>query len=273
MKRMSTYVALLCASAAGTIAWSGHELPVYPSFYPHEIEIRTLAPEQVPAALADAGIHAYVGPGVRFSSVPGDAVGTGESLGSFVMVRTNPQSPLLRDEQSMCAAAKSVVREVTTGDIVSHPYPVTPLHGDYLYHVDLAEAAKARFSGAPDEQPFHELRIKVTGSVAQTHPAWSAQATDWDVEVFDVDAADLVVSSLQTINGWIGPPWVKAGWFHAEHLLADSVSDPEQKVRADADFQRLTANDFKDLTERINLERDLVTLLTSGCRMVVAGYT
>jgi hypothetical protein len=189
------------------------------------------------------------------------------------MVRTNPQSPLVRDEQSMCAAVKSVVRDVATGDVVLHPYPVTPLHGDYLYHVDLASAAKARFSGAADEQPFRDLKVKVTGSVAQTHPAWHAQATDWDVEVFDVDIGDLVAYSLRTINGWIGPPWIKAGWFHAEHLLADSVSDPEQKMRADADFQRLTAGDFKDLTERINLERDLVTLLTAGCRTVVAGYT
>src|SRR5215467_15954842 len=120
MKRMSTYVALLCASAAGTIAWSGHELPVYPSFYPHEIEIRTLAPQQAPAALANAEIHAYVGRGVHFSSVPRDVIGTVESLGSFVMVRTNPQSPLLRDEQSTCAAAKSVVHDVATGGVILH---------------------------------------------------------------------------------------------------------------------------------------------------------
>jgi len=273
MKRMRTYVAFLCASAAGTIAWGGHELPVYPSFYPHEIEIRRLTPQQAPAALANAEIHAYVGRGVRFSDAPRDVIGTAESLGSFVMVRINPQSPLVRDEQSMCAAAKSVVRDVAMGDVVLHPYPVTPLHGDYLYHVDLAGVAKARFSRTTDEQPFRDLKVKVTGSVAQSHPAWRAQETDWDVEVFDVDAADLVVSSLRTINGWIGPPWVKAGWFHAERLLADSFSDPEQKVRADADFQRLTANDFKDLTERINLERDLVTLLTAGCRTIIAGYT
>src|SRR5262249_46262766 len=147
MKRMSTYVAFACALATATIAWGGHELPIYPSFYPHEIEIRAIAPRQAPAALANAEIQAYVGSGLHFSSAPGDAIGTVESLGSFVVVRVNPQSPLVRDEQSMCSAAKSVVRQVTTGDVVLHPYPVTPLHGDYLYHVDLAEAAKARFRG------------------------------------------------------------------------------------------------------------------------------
>src|SRR5262249_9160624 len=142
MKRKGACAAFLYASAAATIAWGGHELPIYPSFYPHEIEIRTLAPQQAPAALADAKIHAYVGRGVRFSGAPRDVIGAVESLGSFVIVRVNPQSPLARGEQSICAAAKSVVRDVAAGDVVLHPYPVTPLHGDYLYHVDLAGAAE-----------------------------------------------------------------------------------------------------------------------------------
>jgi hypothetical protein len=273
MKPAATLSAFLGASAAVTIAWGGHELPVYPSFYPHEIEIRTLVPELAPAALSDARIHAYVGRGVRFSGAVPEVIGTAESLGSFVMVRVNPQSRRARDQQSTCAAAKSVVRDAARGDVVFHPYGVTPLHGDYLYHADLAEVAKARFTSAPDGPPVSDLRVKATGVVAQTHPAWSAPATDWDVEVFEVDAASLVVESTRTTNGWLAPPWRKAGWFHSERLLASSVSDPVQKERADSAFQRLTTGGFKDLTERVNLERDLVTLLSAGCRTVVAGYT
>jgi hypothetical protein len=273
MKRIGAIAVLLSALAAATVAWGGHELPIYLSFYPHEIEIRTLAPEQAPTALLNARIHAYVGQGARFFGAQPDVIGSVESLGSFVMVRVNPQSPLARDEQSMCAAAKFVVRQVAKDDVVFHPYPVTPLHGDYLYHVDLAEAAKARFTSAPETPSVPDLKVKATGSAAQPHPAWSTQAADWDVEVFDVDAANLVVASTRATNGWIAPPWIKTGWFHAEHLLADSVSDPAQKDRADADFRRLTAGDFKDLPERVNLERDLVTSLTAGCRTIVAGYT
>ncbi len=273
MKPVATLSAFLGGSVAMTIAWGGHELPVYPSFYPHEIEIRTLAPELAPAALGDARIHAYVGRGVRFSGAPPEVIGTVETLGSFVMVRVNPQSPLARDQQSICAAAKYVVREAATGDVVFHPYGVTPLHGDYLYHVDLAEAAKARFASAPDGPAVGDLRVKATGVLAQSHPAWSAPAADWDVEVYDVDAASLVVASTRTTNGWLAPAWLKAGWFHAERLLADSLSDPARKERADIDFQRLTTGGFKDLTERVNLERDLVTSLSAGCRTVVAGYT
>jgi hypothetical protein len=145
------------------------------------------------------------------------------------------------------------------------------LHGDYLYFADLAEVAKARLTGAA-EAP-RDVKVKAAGSLAQAHPAWSTQAADWDVEVFDVDAADLVVASTRAVNGWIGPPWIKTGWFQADLLLADSLDDPEKKERADSDLRRITAGDFKDLTERINLERDLVTALTAQCRTVVAGYT
>jgi hypothetical protein len=271
MKVHVTLAAVLLAAAIVTVARGGHEVPIYPSFYPNEIDIQTLSPEQAPSALVNAKIHAYIGRGVRFSGTLPDVIGSIESLGSFVMVRVNPQSPLVRDERSTCVATQSVVHDVAKGDIVLHPYPVTPLHGDYLYHVDLAEAAKARFADA--EPPVGELKVKATGRAAETHPGWSTQTLDWDVEVFDVDAADLLASSARTTNGWIAPPWVKAGWFHAEQLLADAVSNPAQKERADTNFQRLTGGDFQDLTERVNLERDLVTLLTAGCRTVVAGYT
>ena len=40
---------------------SGHELPVYPSYYPHEIEIATLAPERAAELMRAGKLHAYVG--------------------------------------------------------------------------------------------------------------------------------------------------------------------------------------------------------------------
>jgi len=274
MKRRRTLTVLLCASAAATVAWGGHELPIYPSFYPHEIDIQTLAPELAAAALNNARVHAYVGHGASFPAAPPDTIGMVESLGSFVLVRVNPESSVAHDETSMCGAVKSVMREVGQGgDVVLNPYPVTPLHGDYLHFADLAEAAKARVVDAVDGPPVRDLKVRATGALAQSHPAWAASATDWDVEVSEVDAAELVVAATRVSNGWIAPAWVKAGWFHAAQLLLDSIDDPAQKKRADTDLADLTAGDFKDLAERINLERDLVTVLTSGCRTMVAGYT
>ncbi|MET0634116.1 MAG: hypothetical protein ABWY92_25025, partial [Xanthobacteraceae bacterium] len=145
MKRVGAFIVL---AAAATVAWGGHELPVYPSYYPHEIEIRTLAPDRAADALRDGKIQAYVGSGFRLAGAPPADLRAIESLGAFVTVRVNPESARARDEASACAAVSAVARQLAQrqSDFILHPYPVTPLHGDYLHHADLADAAKARLS-------------------------------------------------------------------------------------------------------------------------------
>jgi hypothetical protein len=272
MKGLGRYAVPLCAAAAATVAWGGHELPVYPSFYPHEIEIKSLAPEQAAGELRDGKIQAYVGEGPSLAGVPPDRIRAIESLGSFVVVRINPDSAAMRAETSACAAANSVIRVLAgQSGFIPHPYPVTPFHGDYLHHADLAAAAKARFSGG--EAPVHDLKVKARGRLAQNHPEWSAHDADWDAEVVEVDAAELAASAMLSMNGWLAPLWVKTGWFHAERLLADSVDDAERRQHVESNLARLEAGAFSGLVERINLERDLVTALTGTCRKVVAGYT
>jgi hypothetical protein len=276
MKGFCPFVILLLAAALVTVARGGHEVPVYPSFYPHEIDLRTLAPEQAPAALRDAKIHAYIG-ALRFPGPLPDAIRTVESLGSFVVVRINPESPSAKDEVLACAAVKRVVRDLAgkPEEFIFHPYPVTPFHGDYLHHADLAEATKARYSDTATgpSAAVSKLRIRASGRLAQSHPDWSAQDADWDAEIIEIDAAELVASATLAVNGWLAPPWVRTGWFHAERLLAGTINDTAAKQHIEADLQRLTTSDFHDMSERINLERDLVTLLTAGCRNIVAGYT
>jgi hypothetical protein len=272
MKSFGRCAVLVCAAAFVTVARGGHELPIYPSFYPHEIEIRTLAPDQAADALRDGRIQAYVGPGMSFSGTPPAEIGAVESLGSFIMVQINPDSALARDEASACAAVKTVVRALAEqGDFIPHPYPVTPLHGDYLHHADLAAAAKARFAGGTT--PARDLKVKASGKFAQSHPEWSAGDTDWDAEIVEVDAAGLMAAATFSVNGWLAPPWLKAGWFHAERLLADALNDDARKQRAESVLRRLEAADFTGLVERINLERDLVTTLTESCQRIVAGYS
>ena len=62
------------------------------------------------------------------------------------MVHLNPDRPFAKDEASACATAGAIVRDMAAraadGGFVAHPYPVTPWHGDYLLHADLAEAAR-----------------------------------------------------------------------------------------------------------------------------------
>jgi hypothetical protein len=270
MTRLGVFVLMGVAATIVTVAWGGHELPIYPSFYPHEIEIKTIAPDRAADALRDGKINAYVGQGLSFGAVPPE-VRAIESLGSFITVRVNPDSSLARDEASACAAVRTIVRGLAgQNDVIAHPYPVTPLHGDYLYHVDLAAAAKARFSDG--DTSVHDLKVKASGSVAQSHPEWSAPDADWDIEVVEEAAARLMDAATLAVNGWLAPPWVRTGWFHGERLLADAMSDGEQKRRAQSDLQRLKTGNYAGLVERINLERDLVRALTGSCRKLVAGY-
>jgi hypothetical protein len=277
MKGFGTLLLLLIAAALVAVARGGHEVPVYPSFYPHEIEIRALAREQAADTLLKADIHAYVGPPPGFAGPLPESIRTVGSLGAFVVVRINPQSPLAKDEPSGCAVAKRVVRDLAAKpeQFIFHPYPVTPFHGDYLHHADLAEAAKARYSDAAGEASGFgsDIRIKANGRLAQSRPEWSAGDADWDAEVSEIDAAELVASATFTVNGWIAPPWVRSGWFHAERLLGDAMVHRSGEQRTQSDLQRLTAGNFDGVVERINLERDLVTSLTAGCRSIVAGYT
>ena len=66
MKRLGVFVLIGVAATIVTVARGGHELPIYPSFYPHEIEIRTIAPDRAADALRDGKIQAYVGRGPSF---------------------------------------------------------------------------------------------------------------------------------------------------------------------------------------------------------------
>ena len=272
MKALAAFSALLVAALVVTAARSGHELPIYPSYYPQDITIRALAPRQAGELLAERKIQAYVGAAPRFAGPPPDFVRLIESLGSFVIVRVNPQSARVPEEA--CAPARAVIAEMAGrgGPFVFHPYPVTPFHGDYLDHVDLAEAAKARFS-APPSAPA-ALKVKAGEGLAATlvRADWLTRGSDWDAAIELVGAADLAASASFAMNGWLGPPWARSGWFAADLLLADDVAGAE-KERVQALRKRLVTGDFEDLLARINLERDLVTALTAPCAKVVAGYT
>jgi hypothetical protein len=280
MRALRVLAVLLTVAIVATVAKGGHELPVYPSYYPHEIEIRTAAPEQAAGLLLQGGIQAYVGGTPRFAEQPPDWMRSVESLGAMVSVRVNPASSLVHDEGTACAVARTILRDIAGRgeDLVFHPYPVTPFHGDYLDHVDLADAAKARVLGdtaEPAKSFPHTFRVAAEGPLAKSlvRPEWYTQGSDWDAAIEETDAAQLVASSLVALNGWLGPPWVRTGWFQADLLLADAAAQSADASRARNDLERLQAGDYADAIERINLERELVSTLTSGCRKVIAGYT
>jgi len=86
-------------------------LPVYPSYYPHEIAIETIPPERAADLLRDATLHAYLGTEPRFPNAVPASIRRVESLGSFVIVRINPAAA--EDERSACAIVDTVIRDMS----------------------------------------------------------------------------------------------------------------------------------------------------------------
>jgi hypothetical protein len=244
MIRARLLAVIVAALAVVPSARGGHELPIYPSFYPHEIQVETVDPGEAARLLADARIHAYIGD-LRFAGAPPEAVSAVESLGTFVVVTVEP-----RATADLCAAQRGAARRLSEqrDGFILHPYPVTPFHADYLQHADLADAAKMRVLEA---------------TAAAPEPA---------VAITEVDAAGLLAADLTDVAGWLGPPWVKSGWWQAWRLLGTAL-DSDDKEHASEIVRSLQAGDYAGLEERLTLERSLVTLLTRSCRRMVAGYT
>jgi hypothetical protein len=265
---------LAFALALVAVARSGHELPVYPSYYPHEIEIAAIAPERAATLLRAGKLHAYVG---EAPGATGDGVGAVEFLGAFVIVTLNPSSLRAKDETTACATAAALLRDMTRMGIgfVAHPYPVTPWHGDYLYHADRADAARQRFLGTDREPEPGGFKVRASSTLARAlvRPDWLSTDEAWDATVEDAGAAELVARETVALNGWLGPRWTRSGWFHAYRLLAPAVAEPALKTRIEADVERLRTGAYASAVDRINVERELVWSLQSGCRALVAGYT
>src|SRR5256886_13678876 len=128
MNRLAAVLLVLGAAAIIAVARGGHELPIYPSFYPHEIEIRSLAPEDAVQPLRDGMIQAYIGGGLGFSATPAGDIRPVESLGSFIVVRTHPGSARVQDDAAACGGVGAVVRAPSApNEFVSHPLPGTPV--------------------------------------------------------------------------------------------------------------------------------------------------
>src|SRR5205807_2625948 len=106
---------------------------------------------------------------------------------------------------------------------VLHPYPVTPLQGDYLHHFDDATAVKERF--AQIQAVANSPRIKATENIARDGPAPPPGERDWDAEVIEVDATAELEGTMLSVNGLLGPPWLRTGWFNAMRLLEPGIED------------------------------------------------
>jgi hypothetical protein len=263
-----------------TPAEAGHELPYYPSFYPHEIRIEVVPPEMAATRLQQGTLHAYIGATPYFSEPPPAYVSAVSSLSAYLVVTFDGAAAQQWQQEQRCAVAQdmvSVLAEDTT-IYVFHPYPVTPYHGDYLYHFDRVEALKAQYlqhSSGHRAASAHPLTVRGHGALAAqlVRRQWQSREQSWDATVEEIDVGHLLSSHTSSLNGWLGPAWLKAGWFHAYLLLAETVRDPQVKAAVAATYQRLVHGSYKGPEARLNAERELVALLRQGCERVVVGYT
>jgi hypothetical protein len=226
-------------------AHAGHEFPFYPSFYPQEITVEALDAQAAAQRLAKGTLHAYVGGRIAAKLDPAKTAAVA-SLGGYVVVTFDRSAPQFADRSARCAAARTFKNKLVEGQ-VWHPYPVTPFHADYLHHADRAEAARTASAAQKNAQPPGKL------------------------EILDLGALAAQVSARY--NGWLGPPWLRQGWFHAYLLLVPAVSDAAARARIEEAARRLMRGEYRGLIERIERERELVALLQSGCERIVLGYT
>ena len=252
---------------------AGHEMPFYPSYYPQEITIETLAPAAAAAQFEKKPLHAYVG-GDPWGGrpLPG-GVTAAESLDGYVVVTLNPEAPALREPAARCAAARRLIATFRGAGWRRHPYPVTPQHPDFLEHADLAEAAASAQQAATPAPRLPALRVKTRGRLAATLLGGKGGSHGgWDAIVEEVRVTDLIAPARTGVNGWTGPPWLKEGWFHAWLLLRDAVADNGRRQETEEAYRRLTTGGAESAEERVNLQRGLVARLGAGCERVVAGY-
>ena len=261
---MKITILVLAASLIVSLAWAGHELTFYPSFYPQEVTVRWVEPRAAAPLLAKDTLLAYVGADPFPGGAP-EKIRYVESLrGWVVLTFRRPQG----EPAARCAAGVAIVRAL--GDkppFIAHPWPVTPYHDDYVHEYDLVQRARER---APGTVPS----VRATGPLARALTAGGVSVTDGaDAVVEEITLSSLLDGVETRLAGWHGPPWLKEGWFHA-WLLQSSVMPAATRREADDTFRRRTeGGGARTAAERITLERRLVTQAAAGCERVVLGYT
>jgi hypothetical protein len=249
-------------------------LAFYPSYYPQEIRIQTLPPAAAGPLLKSAGLHAYVGADpFAGGRAPAD-VKPVESLQGYVVMSFNPGSQAAATRESRCAAARRIAKSLgqAPGLYVPHPYPVTPYDMDYLEHFDLAQSARQAYASGPAGSGA-ALLVQAKGPLAERLVKAPAKGGNWDAAIEEIDVEGLLASHGLNLDGWVGPPWLKEGWFHAHLLTAGAVSDTAGRQAVEGLYRRLSSGAFDNTTARIELGRRLVSRLAAGCERVVLGYT
>jgi len=259
---------------AGGQGGAGHSVGHFPSYYPDEIRIDAVDPATAGKGLIDETLHAYVSAVPIFAGSVPKHVKSVRSLGSFLVLSFNTAAAPFASDASRCAAARGILAalsEEKAAGFVFHPYPVTPYHADYLYHVDRVEAARGAVGRA--SATTASMKVGAKGRLAATivRARWGLAAERGDVTLEEVAVDDLLAGAGVQFVGWSGPPWVKEGWFQAHRLLAPGLEAAPRRA-VEENYERLIRGEILGLEEQADVERRLVAALTDGCERMVVGY-
>jgi len=116
-----------------------------------------------------------------------------------------------------CEAAARIIKAFAAPPpLLFHPYPVTPYHADYLQHAGPGRGSRRRAFGNAPEGPRRpqvraRARLRRGSSPHLPRTALGRQCPRGR-------ARRLLAAPRITLDGWLGPPWLKEGWFHAGSL-------------------------------------------------------
>ena len=107
-------------------------------------------------------------------------------LGAYLVITFDGAVAQQWQPEQRCAVVQDMVSVLAAGAtaFVFHPYPITPYHGDYLYHFDRIEMLKSQYlrrsAGLRESFP-HPLTVRAHGALAAQlmRPPWQRMAQRW----------------------------------------------------------------------------------------------
>ncbi|HEX7927958.1 MAG TPA: hypothetical protein VF678_10225, partial [bacterium] len=276
MLRRPVAIALAAASCAlgATALWAGHEVSYYPAFYPDRVTITSMDAQAAGKALTGNKLHVFFGGQPSLPATVPDTLRGVQSLGAYAVITLDPTAKGMGTPEARCKAAEEVLRGLAQpgkDDFVFHPYPITPLHEDYVAHTDRAAAAMRQAEAPVSSRP--RMAIQASGMLGRrlTQAGWSVNAAPQASGIAVVALPQEQVITPTGMGSWAGPPWLKEGWYAAWQLLSPGL-DPKAAAQAKPLLTRMMHGDFDGRVEAYNLERQLVDTLSRPCTRVVAGY-
>jgi hypothetical protein len=254
---------VLAALLLVSLAWAGHELTFYPSFYPQEVTVHWVDPRAAGPLIVKDSLLAYVGADPFPAGAPEKVRYVSSLRGWVVLTFRRPTG----EAAARCAAGAALVRALgARAPFVAYPWPVTPYHDDYVHQYDQVQRARERAAGTVPS-------VRAAGPLARALADGGITLADGaDATVEEITLPSLLEGVETRLAGWHGPPWLKEGWFQAWLLQAPALPAATRR-EAEETLRRRTEGGPLPAAERINLERRLVSQATAGCERVVLGYT